>query len=115
MTGSGLLTVRAETAVLDDQGVAAALGGLVDGPGYWSGKGELAAVERTGSCLAGTGEPTGPDEGPGTAGEGSWTRFIGRIGAVALRAVVEPTRDERRRRLLALLEIRADSSAQALR
>ncbi|MFD3733134.1 hypothetical protein [Streptomyces sp. NPDC058632] len=109
MTGSGLLTARAEMAALDDHGLAAALGGLVDGLGYWSGKGALAAVERTGRCLAGTGEPTGPDEGPGTAGEGSWSRFIGRIGAVALRAVVEPTRDERRRRLLALLEIWADS------
>ncbi|MEV0302644.1 hypothetical protein [Streptomyces prasinus] len=109
MTGSELLTARAETVALDDRGLADALGGLVDSLGYWGGKGALAAVERTGRCLAGTGEPTGPDEGPGIAGEGSWTRFIGRIGAVALRAAVEPTRDERRRRLLALLEIWADS------
>ncbi len=106
MTASELLTARPGTAALDDHGVATALGGLVDGAGYWSGTGALAGIERTGRYLAGWGEP---GEGPGRAGEGSWTRFIGRIGAVALRAAVEPTRDERRRRLLALLEIWADS------
>ncbi|MFI5567746.1 hypothetical protein ACIA6T_10385 [Streptomyces sp. NPDC051740] len=106
MTASEPLTARAGTAALDDHGVAAALGGLVDGSGYWSGKGALAGIERTGRYLAGRGEQ---GEGPGRAGEGSWSRFIGRIGAVALRAAVEPTRDERRRRLLALLEIWADS------
>ncbi|MER6621533.1 hypothetical protein [Streptomyces sp. NPDC000931] len=106
MTASEPLTARAGTAALDDHGVAAALGGLVDGTGYWSGKGALAGIERTGRYLAGRGEQ---GEEPGRAGEGSWSRFIGRIGAVALRAAVEPTRDERRRRLLALLEIWADS------
>ncbi|MFD7765935.1 hypothetical protein [Streptomyces sp. NPDC059787] len=106
MTAGELLTARAGTAALDDHGVATALGGLVDGSGYWSGKGALAGIERTGRYLAGR---EGQGEGPGRAGEGSWSRFIGRIGAVALRAAVEPTRDERRRRLLALLEIWADS------
>ncbi|POX56726.1 hypothetical protein C3489_02735 [Streptomyces sp. Ru71] len=105
----GLLTARAGVAALDDHGVAVALDGLIDGSGIWSGRGALAGIERTGRYLAGTWEPAAPDEGPGTAGEGSWARFIGRIGAVALRAAVEPTRDERRRRLLALLEIWADS------
>ncbi|MFG3551398.1 hypothetical protein [Streptomyces sp. NPDC047725] len=108
MTTSELLSARAEVAALDDHGVADALDGLVDGSGYWSGKGALAGIERTGRWLAGTWEPAAPDGGPGTAGEGSWTRFVGRVGAVALRAAVEPTRDERRRRLLALLEIWAD-------
>ncbi|MFF1276081.1 hypothetical protein ACFVZC_22200 [Streptomyces marokkonensis] len=109
MTTGELLTARTGTAALDDHGVMVALDGLVDGAGHWSGKGSLAGIERTGRYLAGTWEPAAPDEGPGRAGEGSWTRFIGRIGAVALRAAVEPTRDERRRRLLALLEIWADS------
>ncbi|MFF3502384.1 hypothetical protein [Streptomyces sp. NPDC003247] len=109
MASGELLTARAGTVALDDHQVGVALDGLVDGSGYWSGKGALAGIERTGRYLAGTWSPTAPDEGPGWAGEGSWARFIGRIGAVALRAVVEPTRDERRRRLLALLEIWADS------
>lgn len=118
MVAGELLTARPEVVALDDYGVEVALAGLVDGSGYWFGNGALAGIERTGRYLAqvgvvGTGEPTAPDErsddGPGTAGEGSWSQFIGRIGAVALRAVVEPTRDERRSRLLALLEIWADS------
>lgn len=109
MTAGESLGARAEVVALDDHGVVAALDGLVDGSGYWSGKGSLAGIERTGRYLAGTWKPTTPDEGPGMAGEGSWARFIGRIGAVALRAAVEPTRDERRQRLLALLEIWADS------
>ncbi|MEV5436536.1 hypothetical protein AB0K80_10935 [Streptomyces sp. NPDC052682] len=109
MTSGGLVTARAEVAAPDDHGVAAALDGLVDGSGYWSGKGALAGIERTARYLAGTWDPAPPDEGPGKAGEGSWARFIGRIGAVALRAAVQPTRDERRRRLLTLLEIWADS------
>ncbi|MER7486911.1 hypothetical protein ABTY20_13630 [Streptomyces sp. NPDC126497] len=108
MTTRELLTARAGTRDLDDHGLAPALDGLVDGLGYWSGKGALAGIERTGRYLAGAGEPAAPDDEPGTAGEGSWTRFIGRIGAVALRAAVEPTREERRRRLLALLEVWAD-------
>ncbi|WP_191876551.1 hypothetical protein [Streptomyces filipinensis] len=109
MTAGALLTARAEVVPLDDHRVGTALDGLVDGSGYWSGSGALAGIERTARYLAGTWKPATPDEGPGTAGEGSWARFIGRIGAVAFRAAVEPTRDERRRRLLALLEIWADS------
>ncbi|MGW2425514.1 hypothetical protein ACWC0C_40800 [Streptomyces sp. NPDC001709] len=109
MVAGELLTARAEVAALDDHRLAVALDGLVDGSGMWMGEGALAGIERTGRYLAGTWEPTAPDEGPGNAGEGSWARFIGRIGALALRAAVEPTRDERRRRLLALLEVWADS------
>ena len=107
--GGGLRSADAEVVAVDDHGVAAALDGLVDGSGYWTRKGVLAGIERTGRYLDGTWAPTAPRDGPGTAGEGSWTRFMGRIAAVALRAAVEPTREERRRRLLALLEIWADS------
>ncbi|MGA5125426.1 hypothetical protein ACPCAG_19250 [Streptomyces pseudogriseolus] len=99
MTADGLLTARPESAALDDHGVGDALDGLVDGGGYWTRAGSLGAIERTGRYLA-----TGKGD-PGTAGEGSWTAFIGRVGSLALRAAVEPTREDRRQRLLALLEI----------
>ncbi|MER6140398.1 hypothetical protein ABT174_10095 [Streptomyces sparsogenes] len=108
-TAGGLVTARAEVAALDDYGVGTALSGLVDGPGYWTRDGSLAAIERTGRYLAGTWEPSRPDGDPGKAGEGSWARFIGRIGAVALRAAAPSTREERRERLLALLEFWAES------
>src|SRR3954470_14283803 len=99
-TAGGLVTARAEMAALDDHGVASALSGLVDGSGYWTRDGALAGIERTGRYLAGTWDPAAPDGDPGKAGEGSWARFIGRIGAVALRAVAPSTREERRQRLL---------------
>ncbi|MEU1791294.1 hypothetical protein ABZ553_36570 [Streptomyces sparsogenes] len=108
-TAGGPVTARAEAAALDDYGVGTALSGLVDGPGYWTRDGSLAAIERTGRYLAGTWQPSSPDGDPGKAGEGSWTRFIGRIGAVALRAAAPSTREERRERLLALLECWAES------
>ncbi|WNE96426.1 hypothetical protein PS467_14325 [Streptomyces luomodiensis] len=97
-------------AALDDRGVVPALGGLIDGTGMWR-PGALGAIERTGRFLAGTWDPPGPEgeDGPGIAGEGSWVRFIGRIGAVALRAAAPSTRPERRERLLALLEMWAES------
>ncbi|NUS90591.1 MAG: hypothetical protein HOY75_49855 [Streptomyces sp.] len=108
-TAGGLVTDRAEVASLDDYHVGAALDGLVDGSGYWTDKGALAGIERTGRYLAGTWDPPTPDGGVGRAGEGSWAPwFIGRIGTVALRAAAPSTREERRRRLLALLEIWAD-------
>ncbi|MFF5582991.1 hypothetical protein [Streptomyces hygroscopicus] len=97
-------------AALDDHGVVPALGGLIDGTGMWR-PGALGAIERTGRFLTGTWDPPGPEgeDGPGIAGEGSWVRFIGRIGAVALRAAAPSTRPERRERLLALLEMWAES------
>ncbi|MEU5612207.1 hypothetical protein AB0H03_26345 [Streptomyces sparsogenes] len=108
-TAGGPVTARAEVAALDDYGVGTALSGLVDGPGYWTRDGSLAAIERTGRYMAGTWQPSRPDGDPGKAGEGSWARFIGRIGAVALRAAAPSTREERRERLLALLEFWAES------
>ncbi|MGW7758782.1 hypothetical protein ACWGK6_46135 [Streptomyces violaceusniger] len=101
---------------MDDRRVVPALGGLIDGTGMWR-PGALACIERTGSFLIGTWDPPGAqgegegesEDGPGVAGEGSWLRFIGRIGAVALRAAVASTRPERRDRLLALLEMWAES------
>ncbi|MFI7005929.1 hypothetical protein [Streptomyces sp. NPDC050145] len=112
MTADGeLLSARDDFRGLDDFQLGVALDGLVRGSGYWCGTGgeRLAPIERAGRYLAGTWQPAAPGEGPGVAGEGSWIRFIGRIGAVALRAAAEPTRDDRRLRLLALLEIWADS------
>ncbi|MEU8823434.1 hypothetical protein [Streptomyces sp. NPDC048636] len=100
---------RAGGERLDDWKVATALSGLVDAAGMWSRDGVLAELERTGRFLAGTWDPPEGEDGLGTAGEGSWTRFLGRIGALALRAAVEPTRDEHRQRLLAWLEIWAES------
>ncbi|MGY0062009.1 hypothetical protein ACWY4P_36665 [Streptomyces sp. LZ34] len=107
-TAGGLVTARAEVAALDDHGVGSALSGLIGGWGYWTRDGALAGIERTGRYLAGTSDPAGPDGGPGKAGEGSWTRFIGRIGAVALRAAAPSTCEEFRQRLLALLEFWAE-------
>ncbi|MES4901770.1 MULTISPECIES: hypothetical protein [unclassified Streptomyces] len=107
-TAGGLVTERAEVATLDDYGVASALSGLVDGSGHWVRHGSLAGIERTGRYLTGTWDPAEPDGEPGKAGEGSWARFIGRIGAVALRAAAPSTREERRQRLLALLEFWAE-------
>ncbi|WP_421107913.1 hypothetical protein [Streptomyces sp. NEAU-S77] len=95
-------------AALDDRWLVHALAGLIDGTGHWDA-GALGGIERTGAYLRGAWDPAEPGEGPGKAGEGSWTRFIGRIGAVALRAAVAPTRDERRQRQLALLEMWAET------
>ncbi|MBI0298652.1 hypothetical protein JBE04_30360 [Streptomyces sp. PRKS01-29] len=103
------MTTGAWTAV-DDQRVVPALGGLIEGTGMWR-TGTLACMERTGRFLTGAWDPPGPEgeDGPGIAGEGSWVRFIGRIGGVALRAAVASTRPERRERLLALLEMWAET------
>ncbi|WP_432035457.1 hypothetical protein [Streptomyces cucumeris] len=109
ITGGTPVLDRLGGGRLDDGWLANALGGLVDGSGYWSTRGVLAALERTGGFLGGTWEPPEGETGPGSAGEGSWTRFLGRIGALALRAAVEPTREVRRQRLLAWLEIWAES------
>ncbi|MBP8538453.1 hypothetical protein GWI24_36415 [Streptomyces sp. MK37H] len=103
------MTTGAWTAV-DDRRVVPALGGLIEGTGMWR-TGTLACMDRTGRFLTGAWDPPGPEgeDGPGIAGEGSWVRFIGRIGAVALRAAVASTRPERRERQLALLEMWAES------
>ncbi|WP_275558291.1 hypothetical protein [Streptomyces sp. 5-6(2022)] len=104
------VTGEAAWTAVDDQRVVLALGGLIEGPGMWR-TGTLACMERTGRFLTGAWDPPGPEgeDGPGIAGEGSWARFIGRIGAVALRAAVASTPPERRERLLALLEMWAES------
>ncbi|MBL1120327.1 hypothetical protein JK364_49765 [Streptomyces sp. 110] len=105
------MTTGAWTAV-DDRRVVPALGGLIEGMGMWR-TGTLGCMDRTGRFLIGAWDPPGPEgegeDGPGIAGEGSWVRFIGRIGAVALRAAVASTRPERRERQLALLEMWAES------
>ncbi|MER7875083.1 hypothetical protein ABTY63_16210 [Streptomyces solisilvae] len=107
--GGGPMATGGWTAV-DDRRLVPALGGLIDGTGMWR-TGVLASIERTGRYLTGTWDPPGPEgeDGPGIAGEGSWVRFIGRIGAVALRAAAASTRPERRERLLAMLEMWAES------
>ncbi|MFF7244863.1 hypothetical protein ACFZBU_13305 [Embleya sp. NPDC008237] len=92
---------------LDDKGVPPALTGLIGGFLYWK-PGALAGIERIGGYLAGTDLPAGRDA-PERVGAGEWTGFIGRTGAIALRAAAPSTRPERRERLLALLEMWADS------
>ncbi|MDX3224427.1 hypothetical protein [Streptomyces sp. ME19-01-6] len=107
-TAGELVTARAEVAALDNYVAGDALSGLVGTSHSWTDKGALAGIERTGRYMAGTWDPPTPDGGPGRAADGSWTRFIGRIGGVALRAAAPSTREERRQRLLTLLEIWAD-------
>ncbi|MET7304946.1 hypothetical protein [Embleya sp. NPDC005575] len=93
---------------LDDKGVPPALTGLIGGFLYWE-PGALAGIERIGGYLAGTADPSAGWDAPERVGAGQWTAFIGRTGALALRAASPSTRPERRERLLALLEIWADS------
>ncbi|MYS85974.1 hypothetical protein [Embleya scabrispora] len=93
---------------LDDREVPPALCGLIGGFLYWE-PGALAGIERIGGYLAGTADPLPGRDAPERVGAGQWTGFIGRTGAIALRAAAPSTRPERRERLLALLEMWADS------
>ncbi|MBE9499933.1 hypothetical protein IHE61_22600 [Streptomyces sp. GKU 257-1] len=87
--------------------ITQALQGLISGTGMWRSD-ALVGIKRAGRYLAG-GNGTDDVEAPPPAGDGSWTRFIGRIAAVALRAAAPSTRPERRDVLLNLLEVWARS------
>ncbi|TDD57015.1 hypothetical protein E1286_01635 [Nonomuraea terrae] len=86
----------------DDEQLPYALYGLIDATGHWRA-GTLRAIALTADLLTGKVAPA-EDAPPGTAGGGTWTRFIGRIGAVALRAAAPFTQEEHRERLLAFLD-----------
>ncbi|WP_424893219.1 hypothetical protein [Streptomyces sp. XH2] len=88
--------------------ITAALQGFVDGWGVWYDD-ALVSIERTGRFIAGTWTPEPGEDGPKPGGDGTWTRFVGRIGAVALRAAAPSTRPDRREVLLNFLESWAES------
>ncbi|MFF4218266.1 hypothetical protein [Streptomyces nondiastaticus] len=88
--------------------ITAALQGFVGGWGVWYDD-ALVSIERTGRFIAGTWAPEAGEDGPRPGGDGTWTRFVGRIGAVALRAAAPSTRPARREVLLNFLESWAES------
>ncbi|MCX4671437.1 hypothetical protein OG453_32935 [Streptomyces sp. NBC_01381] len=79
--------------------IPAALSGLIGGSGYWRA-GTLAGFARTGDYLTGRTDQL-PDQYRGWY----WSRFIGRIGAVALRAGSFPVHADLREVLLAMLDV----------
>jgi hypothetical protein len=91
---------------LDDAKVVRALYGLAQ---RWASSGDtgmLRGIQLTGCLLDGSLTPDELEPDGFSARNGDvWSPFLGRIGAVALRAVAASTRDERRERLLALLEV----------
>jgi hypothetical protein len=91
-----------------DQWLSSALTGLITGGGMWH-RGVFVGLGRVGGYLAGTWDPPTGEDGPGVVGDGSWTSFIGRIGAIALRAAAPSTGAEHREALLRLLEVWADT------
>ncbi|MFE3204349.1 hypothetical protein [Embleya sp. NPDC059237] len=93
---------------IDDEGVAAAVTGLLHTGGSWRGA-SLAGIERVGGYLAGTWDPPAGHLAPEPVGHGEWAALIGRIGAIALRAAAPSAPEEARERLLALLEVWSDT------
>ncbi|MFD9567764.1 hypothetical protein [Streptomyces sp. NPDC059994] len=91
------------TQPYDDDLIAPALSGLIGGSGYWRA-GTLAGFTDVGDYLAGRGERV-PDQYKGWG----WSRFIGRIGAVALRASAFHVRPDLREVLLRMLEVWAET------
>ncbi|MFI1103932.1 hypothetical protein [Streptomyces melanogenes] len=87
----------------DDDLIAPALSGFVEGSGYWRA-GTLAGFADAGDYLAGRGEGV-----PAQYKGWGWSRFIGRIGAVALRASAFHVRPELREVLLSMLEVWAET------
>ncbi|MFJ2215606.1 hypothetical protein ACIQVO_25190 [Streptomyces sp. NPDC101062] len=92
----------------DRLAVTAGLQGLIGGTGMWHGD-SFVGIERAGRFLAGTWAPPAGELGPRPVGDSSWVRFVGRIGAIALRAAAPSTRPPRRAALLNLLEVWAES------
>ncbi|NYV78911.1 hypothetical protein, partial [Streptomyces sp. UH6] len=88
--------------------MSAALAGLVTGSGMWQ-EDAFTGVARTAAFLDGTWTPEPGADGPRPAGDGSWTRFIGRTDAVALRAAAPSTRPRHREVLLDFLEMWAST------
>lgn len=91
------------TPPYDDSLIAPALGGFIQGAGYWRA-GTLAGFADAGEYLTGRGERV-PEQYKGWG----WSRFIGRIGAVALRATAFHVRPDLRELLLTMVEVWADT------
>ncbi|TGB13591.1 hypothetical protein [Streptomyces sp. MZ04] len=91
--------IRPAAARLNEDLISVALSGLLDGAGYWRA-GTLAGFARTGDYLAGRADQL-PEQYKGWY----WSRFIGRIGAVALRAGASPVHADLRAVHLAMLDV----------
>ncbi|WP_329404012.1 hypothetical protein [Streptomyces melanogenes] len=91
------------TPPYDDALIAPALSGFVEGSGYWRA-GTLAGFADAGDYLTGRGEGV-----PAQYKGWGWSRLIGRIGAVALRASAFHVRPELREVLLRTLEVWAET------
>ncbi|WP_284117643.1 hypothetical protein [Streptomyces fragilis] len=89
--------------------MTAALGNLITGSGMW-GEDAFLGIARTAAFLDGTWTPDPGEDAPRPAGDGSWTRFIGRPGVMALRAAAPSTRPEHREVLLDFLRMWAGTS-----
>ncbi|MFF8642688.1 hypothetical protein [Streptomyces sp. NPDC015345] len=87
----------------DEKWIAQALNGFIEGSGHW-GPGTLTAFTEVGDYLTGSGE-----EAPARHRGWNWYRFIGRCGAVALRASSFHVQDHLRAVQLAMLEIWAET------
>lgn len=95
---------------LDDAKVARALYGLSERWVSSNDSGMLRGIQLAGRLLDGSLAPDALEpDGFRAMNSYLWLPFIGRIGAVALRAVAASTRVERRERLLALLEVWAET------
>jgi hypothetical protein len=88
----------------DRHTIVGSLDGLITGSGMWRDD-AFAGIARTAAYLDGTLVPGPEEDGPRPAGDGRWTRFIGRTGAVALRAVAPTTGAAHREVLLDFLEM----------
>ncbi|MGW7271941.1 hypothetical protein ACWGH5_15590 [Streptomyces sp. NPDC054864] len=87
----------------DEKWIAQALNGFIEGSGYWE-PGTLGGFAEVGDYLTGSGE-TPPARYRGW----NWYRFIGRCGAVALRASSFHVQDHLRAVQLAMLEVWAET------
>ncbi|MGW0433035.1 hypothetical protein ACWDV4_10900 [Micromonospora sp. NPDC003197] len=97
--------------LLDDAKVPRALYGLSERWAAQDRSGSLRGIQLLGDFLTGavTTDRFAAETKNGVPVTDYWVSLIGRIGAVALRAVAASTRDERRARLLALLEVWAQT------
>ncbi|MGW6269194.1 hypothetical protein [Streptomyces sp. NPDC055060] len=87
----------------DEKWIAPALNGFIEGAGYWR-PGTLAVFTQVGNYLTGSGE-----EAPERYLGWNWHQFIGRCGAVVLRASSFHVQDHLRAVQLAMLEVWAET------
>ncbi|WP_371525005.1 hypothetical protein OG302_01815 [Streptomyces sp. NBC_01283] len=87
----------------DEKWIAQALNGFIEGSGHW-GPGTLAVFTEVGGYLTGSGEKP-----PARYRGWNWYRFIGRCGAVALRASSFHVQDHLRAVQLAMLDVWAET------